>query len=167
MKRDILGPNPLRQNQMARKHGGMPEHISTDYPPGSAGAATLNRGPGFLRYIKGDKWKFVLTVDEAWVYPYKRWRTTACLLRGFKWDLFDKHATTVVALKRVMAAVWFKLSQKTVDNALRSWQDRVSSMIERRGLHIEHRLSGGKFLKKATKRIKKCVQTRMTNPLYS
>jgi len=27
-----------------------------------------DRGPGFLRYIAGNNWKKVLTVDEAWVY---------------------------------------------------------------------------------------------------
>ena len=66
-----------------------------------------------------------------------------CVNGIFKWALFDKQADSIVGLKRVMKSVWSKLSQTIIDNALQSWQNRVSLMIERGGLHIEHRLREG------------------------
>ena len=72
-------------------------------------------------------------------------RMDFCVNGIFKWALFDKPTDTMLGLKRVMTSVWSKLCQETIDSALESWQDRVSLMIKRRGRHIEHRLSGGKF----------------------
>jgi hypothetical protein len=28
----------------------------------------MERGPRFLKYLKSQKWKFIVTIDEAWVY---------------------------------------------------------------------------------------------------
>ena len=84
VKRDIRGPNPLTQNQLARKHhtsqttihriihqdlgGKLRKKYRVHALSNAQVQQRLDRGPGFLRYIRGNKWKNILTVDEAWVY---------------------------------------------------------------------------------------------------
>ncbi|OQV13733.1 hypothetical protein BV898_12048 [Hypsibius exemplaris] len=49
IEKDLSGPNPLTRFPLPLKYG-------------------LDRGPRFLSYINGRKWKNFITIDEAWVY---------------------------------------------------------------------------------------------------
>ena len=282
VKKAMTGPNPQSQVKLAKRlqvsartirrviHHDLEGILKKKYRvhalSDSQVLQRLDRGPRFLDYIKGKKWRFIITVDEAWVYlshtngirqvyyefkgerteeswtkfwkeshpkcvmfvggvcnrgvtkirfvepgakinsdyyikefleplfaedisrlypgeehkvvfhqdstpahasrktqkwlensgikfiPAKHWMGNSpdlapmdyCVNGIFKWALFDREANTITGLKRVMKSVWSKLSQETINNALKSWQERVRLMIELGGHHIEHRLSGGK-----------------------
>ena len=84
VKKAVTGASPLTQNTLARKHGVSRRTIGRiikedlngvlkkKYRVHALSNAQMrqrwDRGPGFLRYIAGNNWKKVLTVDEAWVY---------------------------------------------------------------------------------------------------
>ena len=80
VKKDITGANPLSQKQLAMKHGVSKSTINhiirSDLEGilrrkyrvhGLSNAQVLQRferGPRFLQYINGNKWKNVITIDE-------------------------------------------------------------------------------------------------------
>jgi len=282
VKRAVTGPNPATQNQLAKKHQVSQSTIHRIIHQDLGGVLRkkhrvhalsnrqiqqrLDRGPGFLKRISGQKWKFFLTVDEAWVYLTnvngrrklyyelrggrtdeswtKLWTVSHpigvmffagissrgvtklrfiepgakinsdyyiehCLkplfeddiprlfpgeehkvvfhqdsapahaskktqkwladsginfipaaewmgnspdmapmdfsINGiFKWKLFDKAASSILGLKRVMTTVWSGLSRELCVKTLKSWPKRVKMMILSGGLHVEHKLNGGK-----------------------
>lgn len=84
VKKAISGRNPDTQTAIARKHGvsqtTVGRIIAQDLQAklrkkrrvhalsNAQVFQRLQRGPRFLRYINGTKWRNVLTIDEAWVY---------------------------------------------------------------------------------------------------
>ncbi|OWA53025.1 hypothetical protein BV898_17461 [Hypsibius exemplaris] len=84
IEKDLSGPNPLTRFALSFKYGVsatiIARVISQDLegkvrkkcrvhaPSNKQAKQRLNRGPRFLRYINGRKWKNVITIDEAWVY---------------------------------------------------------------------------------------------------
>ena len=82
--KDINNPNPPSQKQMAMKNGVSASTIiriiDKDCDAESRRKYTvhalsdkqaqqrLERRPNFLKYLKGEKWKFILTIDEFWIY---------------------------------------------------------------------------------------------------
>ena len=84
VKRDVSGANPATQRKLARKHcvsqrtigriirkdldGILKKKYRVHALSDKQVRQRLERGPRFLQYIKGQKWKYVITVDEAWIY---------------------------------------------------------------------------------------------------
>ncbi|OQV14456.1 hypothetical protein BV898_11298 [Hypsibius exemplaris] len=85
IEKDLSGPNPLTRFALSLKYGVPATTIARVVSQDLEGKVQkkcrvhalskkqakqrLNRGPMFLRYINGRKWKTVITIDEAWVYP--------------------------------------------------------------------------------------------------
>lgn len=84
VKRNITGPNPLSQPALAKKlhvsvstvhrviHKNLAGVLRKKYKVHALSNAQvqqrLERGPGFLRYLGPRNLKYIITVDEAWVY---------------------------------------------------------------------------------------------------
>ena len=82
--KDIDNPNPPSLRQMARKHKvsestvrriidkNCDAELRRKYPvhalSDKQAAQRLERGPNFIKYLKGDKWKYIVTIDEFWIY---------------------------------------------------------------------------------------------------
>ncbi|OWA55561.1 hypothetical protein BV898_19945, partial [Hypsibius exemplaris] len=84
IEKDLSGPNPLTRSALSLKYGVSAKTIATVISQDLEGKVRikcrvhalsnkqakqrLDRGPRFLRYINGRKWKNIVTIDEAWVY---------------------------------------------------------------------------------------------------
>lgn len=84
IEKDLSGPNPLTRSALSLKYGVSATTIARVISQDLEGKVRkkcrvhalsnkqakqrLDRGPRFLRYINGRKWKNVITIDEAWVY---------------------------------------------------------------------------------------------------
>ena len=85
IEKDLSGPNPLTRSALSLKYGVSATTIANVISQDLEGKVRkkcrvhalsnkqakqrLNRGPRFLRYINSRKWKTVITIDDAWVYP--------------------------------------------------------------------------------------------------
>ena len=82
--KDINNPNPPPQKQMAMKHkvsastvrriidkdcdAELRRKYTVHALSDKQAQQRLDRGPNFLKYLKGEKWKFIVTIDEFWIY---------------------------------------------------------------------------------------------------